>query len=733
MKKLNYINVFIPLITSILLILLGCNNSLNKKIICSKYPQLKSVPVIDNYFGKKIIDDYHYLETDTSLLVRNWIKNQNSLYDSLLNRIELKDTIKRLLIDAVYSSKIRGGFPRVIDNKLFFMKIDIESQEQKIITKDSLTGIDIELFSTKLLNDSLVNYSIDFFEPSFDGKHIGVGLSSNTSENTFIKIIDVICKKILPEKIERVIYGYPSWLIDGSGFYYSQLKEIKSTLDEKTMYENSTVKLHKLNTESVMDVVTFSKDNNPELNLENLDFPTMTAFPSSNKDLVYVEKGSSTYKSIFVCEKQNLMTENTSKRKWKKIYCEEDKIESLTMRGGNLYVISFKENPNGNLIKLDLNDSVLKPEVMVTGESEVLENIMQTKKFLYLKKNRNGISLLVQLDFNTPIKQIIELPFKGNIYIKPATGVSSNYSHSDNLFFGMESWDKELAIYECNRLTLNVTKTTLRQQGKYGNLQNIVVKEIEIPSYDGTLIPLSIIYMNNINLNGINPTLLEGYGAYGVSINSKFQLSILPWLKMGGVYAVAHVRGGGEKGELWYKGGYKSTKANSWKDFIACGEFLIREKYTCSNKLAAIGSSAGGITVGRAITEKPLLFKAAIIEVGALNMLRLENSHNTFGISEFGTVKYPQEFNYLYNMDVYHHIKKGIKYPSLLITAGLNDTKVDWWSPAKAVARFQNFNSCMNNIILFNINTAGHDGGTNIIEDFANYYSFLFWQLDQNK
>jgi prolyl oligopeptidase len=202
---------------------------------------------------------------------------------------------------------------------------------------------------------------------------------------------------------------------------------------------------------------------------------------------------------------------------------------------------------------------------------------------------------------------------------------------------------------------------------------------------------------------------------------------------MGGIYAVAHVRGGGEKGEKWYKGGYKKTKPNSWKDFISCAEYLIQKKYTSANKLTARGTSAGGITVGRAITERPELFKAAILEVSPLNIIRSEKSRNTLSVAEFGSPKDSTDFENLYNMDVYHHIKKGVIYPSLLITAGLNDARVDWWKVAKGAARFQEVSQGKNNVVLFRISGFGHTGGPDFTKTEADCYSFLLWQLNHPK
>jgi len=204
----------------------------------------------------------------------------------------------------------------------------------------------------------------------------------------------------------------------------------------------------------------------------------------------------------------------------------------------------------------------------------------------------------------------------------------------------------------------------------------------------------------------------------------EFSRNRLAWFAHGGIYAVAHVRGGGEKGDKWYKGGFKATKPNSWKDLIACAEFLIKNKYSSSPKLAIIGGSAGGITIGRAITEQPGLFKAAVIYAGTLNPVRMENSFNTSTVTEYGTVKDSLEFQYLYNMDPYLHIREGITYPSVLFTAGLNDARVAPWQPGKAIAKMQQV-SKGNNIVLFRVAGTGHFD----YPSDADVYSFLFWQL----
>ena len=263
-------------------------------------------------------------------------------------------------------------------------------------------------------------------------------------------------------------------------------------------------------------------------------------------------------------------------------------------------------------------------------------------------------------------------------------------------------------------------------------LKNVSVKEIEIPSHDGTMVPLSIIQSNNIKLDGNNRVLMTGYGAYGISDNPYMDRFLLNWINTGGVYVIAHVRGGGEKGDSWHKSGFKTTKPNTWKDFIACTEYLIKKKYTSPKKLAIWSGSAGGIMIGRAITERPELYKAAIIRVGLLNTLRSEFAPNgKNNVKEFGTVNDSIEFKALYKMDAYHNIKNGVKYPALMLTAGMNDARVAAWQPAKFAARLQNATNSVNPILL----SVDFEGGHGFEaeknkrnKETANILSFALWQ-----
>jgi prolyl oligopeptidase len=254
-----------------------------------------------------------------------------------------------------------------------------------------------------------------------------------------------------------------------------------------------------------------------------------------------------------------------------------------------------------------------------------------------------------------------------------------------------------------------------------------------VPSHDGVQVPLAVVHRKGLVLDGSNPTLLEGYGAYGFSIEAWFDPRSVAWLERGGVLAYANVRGSGAFGDAWYRAGFKATKPNTWKDGIACATYLIDQRYTAPARLGIWGTSAGGIFVGRAVTTAPELFAAAIFDVGVMDAVRAEESANGItNISEFGSYKNPDEFPALLEMSTYHQIRDGVAYPAVLLVHGMNDPRVDVWHSAKAAARLQAATSSGKPVLLRLDGQAGHGVGSTAQQGYsklADIYSFLLWQF----
>jgi prolyl oligopeptidase len=244
---------------------------------------------------------------------------------------------------------------------------------------------------------------------------------------------------------------------------------------------------------------------------------------------------------------------------------------------------------------------------------------------------------------------------------------------------------------------------------------------------------MTVLHKKGIKLDGNNPTLLDGYGAYGFSETARFSPSSMVWIERGGVLAYANVRGSGVYGNDWYKAGFKTTKSNTWKDGVACAQYLIRQGYASPKTLAVMGGSAGGIFVGRAVTTAPELFAAAIFNVGMMDTIRSEESANGItNISEFGSIQNALEFAALLDMSTYHNIKDGSAYPAVLLVHGLNDPRVNVWESGKAAARLQAASISGKPVLLRLDLQAGHGIGSTATQRYAeaaDSYSFLLWQM----
>ncbi|WP_374465024.1 prolyl oligopeptidase family serine peptidase [Chryseobacterium sp.] len=259
---------------------------------------------------------------------------------------------------------------------------------------------------------------------------------------------------------------------------------------------------------------------------------------------------------------------------------------------------------------------------------------------------------------------------------------------------------------------------------------------MEVKSHDGAIVPLSIIYPKNIKMDGSTPAYITGYGGYGISYTPRFSNRLSVLLEQGVVLAVAHVRGGGEKGDKWHRDGMKAKKPNTWKDFIACSEYLVNQKYTSPSKLIGNGASMGGVLIGRAITERPDLYGVAIAEVGMTNVLRSQNSANGDNqIPEVGSIKNSEDIKHLIEMDAQSKVKKGVKYPAVLVSTGMNDSRITPWEPAKFAAALQNSTSSGKPVLLYVNYENGHF--TSDLEitfrEYADIYAFALWQVGHPK
>jgi prolyl oligopeptidase len=411
---------------------------------------------------------------------------------------------------------------------------------------------------------------------------------------------------------------------------------------------------------------------------------------------------------------------------WRKVADVDDAVTNLDLRGDTAYLVTHKDAPRFQVSTIDLEHPEKKAVVIVPASEVVVTSLGVARDALYVQDLDGGLGRLRRVPYGGGAAEILALPFEG------AISALTTDPRRDGAILQMTSWTKPPLWYTYDPKTGKTVDTKLAPPSPV-DFSGVDSAEVKAKSADGTMVPLSIVYKKDIVLDNSHPTWLEGYGAYGITLDPAFSPTRLAWLERGGVFAVAHVRGGGEYGEDWHRGGMLATKQHTIDDFIACAQYLIEKKYTSPAHLAGEGTSAGGITIGGAITQRPDLFGAALIRVGDSDALRSELMESgPANIPEFGTVKTEEGFKALSAMDAYQHVKDATAYPAVLLTTGANDPRVASWQAGKMTARLQAATSSGKPILLRVDYDAGHGMGstkTQRDEELADEETFLFWQL----
>jgi prolyl oligopeptidase len=490
-------------------------------------------------------------------------------------------------------------------------------------------------------------------------------------------------------------------------------------------YLNSRAHLHRLGDDPDKDAALLGPGVTPGIAVDPRENPFVGIVPSSDHAIGLVVNGVQRDLTLYLAP---LASVTSGRPAWKKVVDASDQVTDFAVFGNALYLLSHKGAPRFQVLRLAMAaPEMSRAEVVIAAGESVITGLASGKDALYVRRMNGSISELLRLPYAAAAKPaLIPLPFEADISALAAD------VRVPGVIFETSGWTRFGGFYAYDPRTKKIRDTKLQPQGPNDNPPDLVSTEVKATSHDGTLVPISIVHRRGLKLDGNNPTILYGYGAYGISQTPFYRPTWLPWFRRGGVLAVAHVRGGGEYGEDWYKAGYKLTKPNTWKDAIASGEWLIANGYTTSARLSIMGGSAGGIFVGRSITERPELFGAAVDQVPVSDSVRAEFSANgPPNIPEFGSVKTEDGFKGLYAMSAYHWIKDGTKYPAVLVTTGFNDPRVDSWQAAKMAARLQAATASGKPVLLRIDYDAGHGIGSTKkqgYEERADIFAFLLWQ-----
>jgi prolyl oligopeptidase len=688
--------------------------------IAATLPVTRKQPVTDTYFGKTIVDNYRWLEDVNSQEVKDWFKAQGDYTNSVLNQIPGRDKLIQTFVEYDKLLAVRYGEIKKRGNRYFYRKTLPSEKAGKLYVREGKTGPETLLFDP-LAYDKTKTYLMTAFTLSPDGKKMAIGLQEGGAELSTVRVMDVAAKTFGPESITAVFGGGVDWLPDNSGFLYTpnnstDPKDPKGNLDTKA-------RVHKLNADPATDPDLFSRAKNPDFGIKPDQYPIM--FYSDDYTQIYgILAGVDRRMQVWMTPATELTKPTIA---WKQLSTIADSVHSFLKLGGRMFLHSVKGAPNGRILVTDANNpNPATAAVLLPESKQNITRIGSSKDFLFVVLS-DGINEKIR-QYDSRSNQWADVP----ISITGTMGIEFyDAPRSNEVLAYATTWNNPGMLYDYNPETRKLVTSTFHVDMKLPGLADLVVEELEIPSHDGTMIPLSLIYKKGLKRDGSSACLMDGYGAYGISATPYFSRRNLALLNMGVVLAETHPRGGSEKGQSWYKAGYKTTKPNTWKDFIASGEYLIKNGYTSAGKLIGMGTSAGGILIGRAITERPDLFAAAISNVSCSNALRMENSPNgPINAAEFGTVKDSTECMALYEMDAFNHVKEGTKYPAVLCVGGMNDPRVIVWQPGKLAAALQAA-STSGRPVLMQVN---YDNG-HFTEDkqvtfrnFANMFAFGLWQ-----
>jgi prolyl oligopeptidase len=684
-----------------------------------KYPETKTVDASDTYFGKTYADPYRWLENLKDKEVEAWFKAQADLTDGLLAKIPGREA---LVQEYMALDKLKPASYSAIsyeNGRVFYKKTLGGENVGKLYFREGWNGTEKLLFDPGTYKTGVV-MTIESIVPSWDGKHLAMGLSSGGAEYSELRILEVDRGTLLPESMYPSL-GPIGWTKNNDSFFYDagKVTDIKSQEIEL----NRKTRLHKLGTEVATDVDFFSNESSPELSIAPKEFPNASIDESYSDYLVGFV---GTVQNELRCFYAPVSEMKNKKIKWD-VLCEQSDnlVRGMAFHGNYIYAITHTGAPKYEVVRTNVkHPDWAHAETVIPEAADSIQSLTKTKHYLIVDYSNGVVDRLVRYDLASGKTEEIKLPASGTV------ACSCPDWKTDRCLVHITSWISPVTVYDMDAEKESFAKSIFNSDVVYPGFNELVSEEVEVPGHDGVRVPLSIVHKKGIALDGSNCCILDGYGAYGLSASPHFSIR---WsvARRGVVLAFAHPRGGSEKGEEWYKAGYKTTKPNTWKDFISCAEYLVKKGYTSSEKLSGTGTSAGGILISRAITERPDLFRAAICNVGCANAMRMEFTPNgPVNTPEFGTVKDEAECKALYEMDGVAHVQKGVKYPALMGVGGWNDPRVTPWEPGKFVAAMQAATASGHPVLMKVNYDNGHFTEEKIVtfRNFAGQSAFLLWQ-----
>ena len=672
-------------------------------------------PVTENHHGTNVTDNYRYMEK-LGAETLSWMKAQGAYTRSVFESMKPLAPLKTEVANFSASFGLIQGYVRY-GSRDFYEERAPGSDNFDLMVSDAAGVRKIVDVAALRAAHGGKPFAINYFLASPDGNKVAVGVSEGGSEDAAITVYDAASGTKISGPIDRAQYGTTSWSDDSKLLYFIRLQKLAANAPPTDKYLNATADAWDLKSEPV-PLMGAALGRGPKIS--PVEAPAIALSVGAPVAATLSINGVQNELAIWLAPAARV---SDPKVKWTKFVTREDQITSLDMRGPEIFLLSHKGAPTFKVLSVRAGEPLTSAVTLVPAQADrVIEGIHVGSDALYVLARRGAYSQLLRIPAGSTSVEEVALPFAGHIneaFTDPRTpGVTIQLS----------SWVVPPTEYAFDPAGKKFKDLKL---GARGNLvaSDYVVSDLSAKAADGTAVPLSLVQPKGVK--GPQITIIEAYGSYGISELADFSVRRAEAMRKGITYGVCHVRGGGELGEQWRLGGKDANKHNTWRDLIACSQSLIARGTTTPSQLFILGGSAGGITMGRALTERPDLFAGVIDLVPAANTLRAEfTAGGPANIPEFGTITNAEGLANLYDMDTIQHIKKGTQYPAIMITTGLNDPRVAPWEPAKVAAALQ-ASGTRKPVLLRIDEEAGHGiGSTKTQTDAlsADTIAFVLWR-----
>lgn len=684
-------------------------------------------PVTNTYYGTPVVDNYRYMENLKDPEVQAWMKAQDDYTRRTLAAIPGRAALAQRVESLMGGDQRRTDFMRR-GHRLFYQTAAAGENLLKLAYRDGVDGQEHVLVDpSRLSKDSARHYALDWYAPSWDGRYVAYGISEGGSEQSVLHVIDVQTGQQLGEAIDRTSSCVVSWRNDNRSFFYLRYPKVGPDTPPAQSEYNAMTHLHVLGqrADGDGDEAVFGRGVSARLDvpegqgtyvLLSPDSPYAVAVANHNMD--------NNPNTFYVARLADIHGANTP---WKKIASPEDGVVDVQLHGDRLYALTGKDASRFRVVSMPAAHPDLAHATTIVPEGlNVIDSFALASDGIYLAERAGATFELHRTGFDGKDDRAIGLPFAGAIRdLQPDAKLPG-------VMFELRGWIKAPREIAYAPGAAAATDTGLIPPSTTES-DELEAQETFATSYDGTRVPISIISKKGIARDGSHPTIIYGYGSYGLSLDPNYQPAWRAWFEQGGIMTVVHMRGGGEYGDAWHRGGQKQWKINTMFDFLAGAHYMIDQGYTQRRYLVANGRSAGGIVMGGALTLDPGLFRVVLDDVGVSDTLRFETEPNgPPNVPEMGSTSTEAGFHGLYAMSAYAHIHDGAPYPAVMFTTGANDPRVSPWHMLKMTARVQAATSSGRPVLLRVDYDAGHGIGSSVkqtADRFADEWAFSLWQV----